>query len=77
MTLHLKNLIVSNINSVSEPHNLWAINCVNQSSAGMANLGEARAGANKRNRRSQKSWQTRGVANLVMENAGKLEGVAN
>ena len=33
--------------------------------------------ANKRNRRLQKSWQTRGVANLVIENAGKLEGVAN
>ena len=33
--------------------------------------------ANKRNRRLKKSWQTRGVANFVIENAGKLEGVAN
>ena len=33
--------------------------------------------ANQRNRRLKKSWQTRGVANLVIENAGKLKGVAN
>ena len=33
--------------------------------------------ANQRNRSLKKSWQTRGVANLVIENAGKLEGVAN
>ena len=33
--------------------------------------------ANQRNRRLIKSWQTRGAANLVIENAGKLEGVAN